>query len=219
MKLRQKPPEKVWAEFQETVKPTKVQLAQFQEYASYLMECNQLFNITAINELSGVVRQHFLDSLALADFLDLSQVKTIADIGTGGGFPALPLKIMYPHLKIVLIEVTKKKQEFLADVVRILKLTDVTICGLDWRTFLRNFEEDIDVFVTRAAIDDLELSRMFRPACPYNKATLVYWASKDWEPHPKVAPLISRIESYKLANKDRRLVFMHLQKQAQSDTL
>ena len=212
MKIRQKPPEKVWAEFEEEIKPSKEQLAQFQNYASYLLECNEFFNITAISELSGVVRQHFQDSLSLATFTDMTKVKSIVDIGSGGGFPGVPLKIMYPHLHVVLIEVNKKKQDFLADVIKMLGLKDVVVCGLDWRTFLRNTSYEADLFVTRAALDDLELIRMFKPASPYNKATLVYWAAKDWEPHPKVAPLISRTESYKLGAKERRLIFMSLQK-------
>ena len=210
MKIRQKPPEKVWEDFQEQEALTNEQLAQFQKYANYLLECNELFNLTAITDLSGVVRQHFQDSLALAKFSDLSQVKTIADIGTGGGFPGIPLKIMYPHLTLILMEVSKKKQEFLADVVKILGLENVVISGLDWRTFLRITDFDIDMFVTRAALQDLELSRLFKPGCIYKNATLVYWVSKDWEPHPKIVPFIGKIESYRLGNKDRRFVFMHL---------
>lgn len=212
MKIRQKPPEKVWEEFGKNENLTEEQLAKFQKYANYLLECNQLFNLTAITDLSGVVRQHFQDSMALAKCIDLTAIKSIADIGTGGGFPGIPLKIMYPHLNVVLMEVTKKKQDFLADIVKILELEGVTICGLDWRTFLRTTKFDVDMFVTRAALNDLELSRLFKPGCVYNKATLVYWASKDWEPHVKIEPAISRIESYRLGNKDRRLVFMCLQK-------
>jgi 16S rRNA (guanine527-N7)-methyltransferase len=212
MKVRQKPTEKVWADFQEEVHPTKEQLLQFQKYAAYLLECNQFFNLTAITDLSGVTRQHFQDSLALATFFDLNSVSTIIDVGSGGGFPGIPLKIMFPHLSVILVEVTKKKQEFLADVIKILGLENVTICGLDWRTFLRNTSYQADLLLTRAALDDLELIRMFKPSCVYNKATLVYWASKDCEPHKKAAPLIERIESYKLGHKDRRLAFMKLAK-------
>jgi 16S rRNA (guanine(527)-N(7))-methyltransferase RsmG len=208
MKIRQKPPEKVWAEFQEQVKPTKEQLLQFQRYAAYLLECNEFFNITALTELSSVVRQHFHDSLALANVIDLKSITSIADIGTGGGFPGLPLKIMFPHLKVLLLEVNKKKQGFLADVVKILGLTDVEICGVDWRTFLRTTDYTIDLFVTRAALDDLELIRVFKPSSPYNKSTLVYWVSKEWEPHPKVQPFIRRSEAYRLGHKDRKLIFM-----------
>ncbi len=212
MKIRQKPAEKVWAEFQEDVKPTKEQLLQFQRYAAYLLECNEFFNITAHTELSGVVRQHFEDSLALAGFIDLTTITSVADIGTGGGFPGIPLKIMFPHLKVVLLEVNKKKQGFLADVIKILGLTDIEICAVDWRTFLRTTDYKIDLFVTRAALEDLELIRVFKPACHYNTATLAYWASKDWEPHPKAQPFIQRTETYRLGHKERKLIFMGLPK-------
>lgn len=212
MKIRQKPAEKVWEDFQENEKLTPEQLEKFQKYAAYLLECNELFNLTAITDLSGVVRQHFQDSLALAKAIDINSIKSLADIGTGGGFPAIPLKIMYPHLNILLLEVTRKKQEFLADVAKILELENVTICGLDWRTFLRTTSFDVDTFVTRAALNDLELSRLFKPGCVYKNADLIYWASKDWEPHPKIQPSIARIEHYKLGQKERRLVFMSLHK-------
>ncbi len=212
MKIREKPSDKVWAEFKQEAELTDEQLVKFQKYAAYLLECNQLFNLTAITDLSGVVRQHFLDSLALAKFVDMKSVKTIADIGTGAGFPAIPLKIMHPHLKLILIEVTKKKQEFLADIIRLLNLEDVMICDLDWRTFLRTTNFDLDLFVTRAALDDLELSRAFKPACPYNNKTIVYWVTKIWEPNPKTAHLVSKLEHYKLGNKERQLAFLALPK-------
>ena len=73
---------------------------------------------------------------------------------------------------------------------------------------MRNTNFTIDVFVTRAALADLELIRMYRAACPYNQATLVYWASKDWLPHPKAAALIQRTESYRIGHKERRMVFL-----------
>jgi len=210
MKTHQKPAEKVWPEFIELYQPNDAQLEQFKRYAAYLLECNQNFNLTAVQDLSGVVRSHFEDSLAVSKFFDMKTVSTIADIGTGAGFPGLPLKIMFPHLKVILIEVTRKKQEFLADVIRILGLTDVEICGLDWRTFVKTAEYPVDLFVTRAALDEVELSRIFRPACRFNKATLAYWASKDWECHKKVEPLVKRMESYRVGHKDRRLAFLSL---------
>ena len=210
MKTHQKPADKVWPEFIDLYNPTDEQLEQFKRYAAYLLERNEQFNLTAVQDLSGVVRSHFEDSLAVSKFLDLKAITTVADIGSGAGFPGLPLKIMFPHLKVILIEVTRKKQEFLADVVRMLGFTDVTICGLDWRTFVKKADQTVDLFVTRAALDELELTRIFRPACVYNKAILAYWASKDWVCHKKVESLIKRTESYRVGHKDRRLVFMGL---------
>jgi 16S rRNA (guanine(527)-N(7))-methyltransferase RsmG len=206
--MKSRPMDKAWAEFIAHVQPNEQQLEQFEKYADYLLSCNEQFNLTAITDLPGVVRQHFEDSVALGKFIDLNAVTTIADIGTGAGFPALPLKIMYPHLKVILIEVTQKKQQFLHDTMQLLGLTDIEICGLDWRTFVRNTDYQVDVFVTRAALADLELIRMFRPACPYNQALLVYWASKDWLPHEKAVPLMQRTESYRIGHKERRLVFL-----------
>ena len=69
--------------------------------------------------------------------VDLNKVKVIVDVGSGAGFPGIPLKILFPHLGIILIEVNKKKQRFLQTVIRILELKDIEVCGLDWRTFLR----------------------------------------------------------------------------------
>ena len=208
MKPKQKPVDKAWAEFDEFVKPTQEQRDLFERYAAYLLECNQFFNLTAITDVAGVLRQHFEDSVALAKFMDMTTVTMIADIGTGAGFPALPLKIMFPHLKVLLVEVTHKKREFLTEVIKLLKLEDVEVCPLDWRTLLRTTSYPADLFVTRAALEDLELIRMFKPACPYNNATLVYWASKDWEAHPKTTPFIKKMESYRLGYKDRRLAFL-----------
>jgi len=208
MTLRQKPAEQIWSVFNELVSPSDKQLEQFQQYASYLMECNKNINLTAIRDLSGVVRQHFLDSLALGDHFDMSKIQAIADIGSGAGFPGIPLKIMYPHLHVRLIEVTKKKQDFLLNLIKILGLEGIEVCDYDWRTFLRKTTYDIDCFVTRAALDEVELSRMFKPSCPYKDKTLIYWASKTWEPDSSVASLVERDVLYKLGFRQRRLIFM-----------
>ncbi|KKQ11793.1 MAG: 16S rRNA (guanine(527)-N(7))-methyltransferase RsmG [Candidatus Babeliales bacterium] len=210
MSIRVKPEEKVWADFQEQEKLSDQQVELFKMYERYLSKCNEEFNLTAIKDLSGIVRQHFQDSLSLAKFVDLSKIKSICDIGTGAGFPAIPLKIMFPHLNVYLIEVTKKKIQFLIDLISMLELTDIEICDLDWRTFLRKTEFDIDMFVTRAAIDEVELIRMLKPSCFYNKATIAYWAAEHWECHTKAKEFVNKIESYKLGQKNRKLVFFKL---------
>lgn len=208
MKIRQKAADKVWTDFTEDEKITEEQLKQFEKYADFLMQRNEEFNLTAIRELSGVVRQHFQDSISLHKFMDLTKITTICDIGTGAGFPAIPLKIMFPHLHVILIEVTKKKLIFLEELIDLLQLDNVELCELDWRTFIRTTEGDINLFVTRAALDDLELTRSLKPACFYSKTPIVYWVSEEWEPNPKISHLVKRIETYKLAKKTRRLAFI-----------
>ena len=148
----------------------------------------------------------------MQNFIDLKTVTTICDIGSGPGFPGLPLKILFPHLKVILLEVTKKKQQFLSEVVALLGLENVEICDLDWRTFVRTTSFDIDLFVTRAALNETELTRAFRATCPYNKSTIVYWVSEEWEVIPKFADLVTKIETYKLGKKTRRLAFLEAKK-------
>lgn len=206
-KQRVKPADRVWRDFKEQAGLTDKQLEQFKTYEDMLSEYNTRMNLTAIIEVSAIVRQHFQDSLALKDFIDMTELKGIVDVGAGAGFPAIPLKIIFPHLKVLLIEVTKKKIAFLEDVIAALDLKDVEFYANDWRTFIRKTDYDYDFFVTRAALNEVELSRMFKPSSPYKDATLVYWVSKDWEPDPKVAGLLSHEERYKLGARERRLAF------------
>jgi len=206
-KIRQKPAEKVWLDFQKNENLSEEQLEKFKKYEAILSEWNQEINLTAIKDLPGIIRQHFVDSLVLRQFMDLKKVKSIVDVGAGAGFPALPLKIVFPHLNILLIEVKRKKQKFLKALIEELELKDVEICDLDWRTFLRTTEGEIDLFVTRATFDEVELCRMFRSNSVYNKSKLVYWVSQEWEPESKVEKYLKEIKEYKLGKKVRKLSF------------
>ena len=206
--LRQKPAEKVWADFQAELGLSDQQCEQFQKYAELLMARNQEINLTAIDDLSGIVRQHFIDSLALRNAIDLRTITSLCDVGSGAGFPGLPLKIMFPHLKVTLIEVTKKKQLFLTEVIQALCLENVEVCDLDWRTFLRTTEYAIDLFVSRAALDEVELARAFRASCHYRNATVVYWVTDLWEVSLKIASYVKQLVVYKLGKKMRKLAFL-----------
>ena len=207
-KIKEKPAERVWADFKKDVSLTDEQLSQFQRYADVLLAENEKYNLTAINNLSGVAQQHFVDSLALAQSMDLSAVSMIADVGSGAGFPSIPLKIMYPHLKIILIEVTYKKQLFLQELVDMLNLDNVDVVDLDWRTFVRTTEAPVDLFVTRAALGELELTRAFRSTSAYRDATIVYWVSSTWKCAEKVKKYFLKSFDYQVKHKNRKLVFL-----------
>ncbi|MCF7799950.1 16S rRNA (guanine(527)-N(7))-methyltransferase RsmG [Candidatus Babeliales bacterium] len=209
-KNREKEPQKIWASFAQELKLTDEQLEKFQKYAQILEEWNENINLTAITNLGGVVRQHFLDSVAFQDFVDLTKTKLIVDVGTGAGFPALPLKILYPNLEVILIEVNKKKQKFLQALIQELDLQNVEVCDLDWRTFLRTTQANVDLFLTRAAIDEVELCRMFKPSCEYKNSTLVYWVADEWQVDPKAAEFLKETKNYKLGKKHRKLAFFRL---------
>ncbi|MBM3894314.1 16S rRNA (guanine(527)-N(7))-methyltransferase RsmG [Candidatus Dependentiae bacterium] len=209
-KIRQKPAERVWADFAKDEQLTPEQLEKFQTYASLLLEWNELSNLTALKDLSGVVNQHFIDSMSLRKKFDLTSISSICDIGSGAGFPGLPLKIMFPHLTTFLIEVNGKKRAFLEHVIQTLGLENVIIIDLDWRSFLRSTEEQVDLFVTKAALHEEELIRMFRQNCHYKTSQLIYWASVEWEMDPKAEPYIKEILPYTFKRKERRFIRMSL---------
>jgi 16S rRNA (guanine(527)-N(7))-methyltransferase RsmG len=208
MKNRTKSPQKIWNEFKLSQELTDKQLQQFQKYTMFLIEQNKQFNLTALTDISAIIRQHFTDSISIKKHITLDNTTTIADIGSGAGFPSLPIKILYPHLELTLIEVNKKKQQFLTNLINILNLENVSICQLDWRTFLRKTTHNIDFFVTRAALKENELLRAFKSSCWYKHSTIIYWASCQWEPQKTTIPFIENIKEYRLGKKNRQLCFL-----------
>lgn len=198
----------LWVKFAEIAALTTEQLDKFKIFYEMLKTANEMHNLTAKTDLDFVINYHFLDSLALDNAQNMQELTCIADIGTGGGFPGLPLKIKYPHLKVVLIEVTNKKIWFLESVIKALNLTDVEIYDQDWRTFLRKTDYPIELFCSRASLQPSELIRAFKPSCLYKDSTIVYWASQDWEPEHEIEPYIINKSLYKVGSKKRFLVFL-----------
>jgi len=187
------------------------QADQFKRYIELLQVESNKISLTAIRDSEDILDYHFKDSLTLSKFVDFTYIKTICDIGTGAGFPGVPLKIVFPKMHLLLIEVNQKKIKFLEKVIEELKLQNVKICPFDWRTFLRKkINYNIDIFVTRATLDPQELIRVFSPASEYRKSVLVYWASIKWEPSDKVIPFLKRQETYQINEKPRKLVFLSI---------
>jgi len=186
---------------------TAAQANQFARYLELLIEWNEKFNLTAITDPHTIVEYHFDDSLALSQYVDFKKLSTTADIGTGAGFPGLALKILYPHLHMILIEVNNKKRSFLAHVAQELGLENITIYPFDWRTFLRTADYKIDYFFARASLQPEELVRVFKPSSAYKDATLVYWASKQWKPGTIEGPFVEKEIVYKLDSVERKFVF------------
>jgi 16S rRNA (guanine527-N7)-methyltransferase len=105
---------------------TPAQAAAFQLYSDELRAWNEKFNLTAITDLEGIQVKHFLDSLSVLAALPLGPLRVI-DVGTGAGFPGLPLKIVRPELTLTLVEATGKKVTFLQAMVAQLGLGGVTV--------------------------------------------------------------------------------------------
>ena len=89
------------------------QMEQFISYYEMLIEKNKVMNLTAITEFDEVLKKHFLDSLSLVKACDLEDDISLLDIGTGAGFPGIPLKIVFPNLKITLLDSLQKRVHFL----------------------------------------------------------------------------------------------------------
>jgi 16S rRNA (guanine(527)-N(7))-methyltransferase RsmG len=193
--------------FVATYKLNQQQSEQFSSYLSMLSTAREQFNLTAISSVVEMIDYHFKDSLSLAQCIELKDIATIADVGTGGGFPAIPLKIYFPHLSMILIEVNSKKVQFLHDLINKLQLENVEVVQLDWRTFLRKARYPIELFLARASLHTDELIRMFQPSSYYKNATLVYWASQHWKITSVEQPFFLKDYEYTIQNKKRKLVF------------
>lgn len=105
----------------------KKQIAALQIYTRELLEWNQKFNLSAIRDEAGIHTKHFLDSFSCVLAWNNTSPTCLIDIGTGAGFPGLPLKILYPRLQLTLVESVGKKANFCRHVVETLKLTDVEV--------------------------------------------------------------------------------------------
>lgn len=204
--FKNKSEERAFEQFVHEFNLSTRQQEQFLQYLHLLLQASQQFNLTAILDAHNVIDFHFRDSLIVTKHMQLDKYQGIADIGTGGGLPGIPLKICYPEIPMTLIEVKKKKLEYLQQVIDQLQLPDSQACDLDWRTFLRKTAYNIDLFLSRASLHTDELMRMFKPSCYYNKATLVYWASKTWQMSHIEQPFFAKEIPYNIKNKQRKLV-------------
>ena len=104
---------------------TDKQKNQFLDYYEILTEWNTFMNLTAITEFQEVVTKHFLDSLSIVKAMDMKKVHSLMDVGTGAGFPGIPLKIVFPHIEVTLLDSLNKRVKFLNEVIQSLELEGI----------------------------------------------------------------------------------------------
>lgn len=144
------------------LKPREVLL--FERYLSVLLEFNEKTNLTAIRDQRGVIIKHFLDSLAIIPFLPEGNLR-ILDVGTGGGFPGVPIKILCPQTEVVLVDSVRKKVDFLNSLVDELGLINVigTFGRAEELAQLGDFRETFDIVVSRAVSELVVLVELCLP--------------------------------------------------------
>ena len=144
---------------------TEKQLDQFRIYYEMLVEKNKVMNLTGITEWDEVLEKHFLDSISLIRAVDLNQELSVMDMGTGAGFPGLPLKIAFPNLKITLADSLNKRVKFLQEVIDALGLEDIEAVHGRAEDLAKNkdFRQQYDLSVSRAVANLSTLSEYCLP--------------------------------------------------------
>ena len=144
---------------------TDMQTQQLNDYYKLLVEKNKVMNLTAITEYDEVVIKHFVDSAAIVKALDLSKIKNVIDVGTGAGFPGMVLKIIFPELKVTLLDSLNKRINFLNDVIDKLELNNVeAVHGrAEDAAHNKGYREKYDLVVARAVTNMSSLSEYCIP--------------------------------------------------------
>ena len=210
------------------------QLSQFRRYFELLVERNRVMNLTAITDEADVARLHFLDSLALAPLLRAAEATapvSLIDVGSGAGFPGLPLAIAFPQARFTLLDGTQKRVDFLKDVAAELKLSNVTaICGraeelcsakqstenVSRETFSTSNSREVFEIATARAV--ARLSELCELCLPFVKVGGAFIAMKSTDTDEEIAAAahaitalggtLEEVRDYTVADVRRRLVIV-----------
>ena len=156
------------------ITPTEEQLEQLNKYYELLIEYNKVMNLTGITEKKEVYLKHFYDSLTISRVIDLKEEESLCDIGTGAGFPGIVLKILFPNLKITLIDSLNKRIEFLKIVIKELNLKDIEALHVRAEEYACNNIEQFDVVTSRAVAPLNILLEYGIPLLKINKYFIAY---------------------------------------------
>lgn len=198
------------------------QFDQFDLYYNLLIEKNKVMNLTSIVDYNEVVIKHFVDSLSLVRIFNLNTDFSIIDVGTGAGFPGIPLKIVFPHLNIVLLDSLKKRIKFLDDVIDQLQLNDSNTSLIETIhsraediAHKEKYREKFDLCVSRAVAKLSTLSEYCLPFVKLGGSFVSYKAGNVQEELEEADKAIKtlggsiiKVDSFQLPNTDmdRKLI-------------
>ena len=176
-------------------------LEMLEKYYQLLEEENQKYNLTAITNKEDVYLKHFYDSLTLSKIIKLNS-QTLCDIGTGAGFPGLVLKIIFPNLKVTLVDATEKKCNFLKIVIKELELKEIEVINERAEIYSKTVREKYDIVTSRAVAP---LKHLLEYSIPLVKVNGNYIAMKS-----DITKEIENIEIYENKlniKKEKEIVF------------
>lgn len=182
------------------ITPTEHQLNQLEKFYELLIEWNQKINLTRITEKKEVYLKHFYDSLTITKVVDLNNINTLCDVGTGAGFPGIVLKIMYPHLEITLVDSLQKRVNYLNEIIKELELDEIIAI----HTRAEDFKGQFDIVTSRAVANIEKLLGYTMHLVSHNGCMIAMKGNIDSELTPILEDKINR--KYKIIKKQQFLL-------------
>lgn len=191
------------------------QIDSLEKYYELLIEWNEKMNLTALTDPQDVALKHFCDSILLLKYADIEQNSSLIDVGTGAGFPSVPIKIMRPDIKLCLLDSLNKRLLFLQEVVKTLGLKDVNIVHARAEDGAKtaNLREKFDFATSRAVA---QLNVLSEYCLPYVKVGGAFLAMKGKYSEEEIAQAksaikllggkTSKVDTYNLADGSERTI-------------